>query len=318
MDRIRKTRQLATESASDLVRSKVKELKDGEGKVDVMSLLVKANLSENENSRLNAEEIHSQMRQIFVAGHETTANSVGWALLELCRHPEMQDRLRKEIRAKEREIQARHGEAGGFSAMDLESTEYLNAVLKVDLNAISLCILKQYFFVLAGNSTLPSSFFLPHSRTFGADDCIPLDKPIISTRGEQITEIPVPKGTKVMISVAAYNRTKEIFREDAHSFNPDRWLNHNQKTGQRIPGLNLYANLATFSTGIRSCIGWRFAVLEAQCFLVELINNFEFSSTQESEIVRREPCIVMLPTIEGELDKGPQLILKVSVSEKEE
>ncbi|KAF5346231.1 hypothetical protein D9758_011315 [Tetrapyrgos nigripes] len=238
------------------------------------------------------------MRAIFVAGHETTANSAGWALLELCRHPEMQDRLRKEIRAKEREIQARHGEAGGFSAMDLESMGYLNAVLKETLRFH------------------PVSYTL--SREAGADDCIPLYKPIISTRGEQITEIPVPKGTKVMISVAAYNRTKEIFGEDAHSFNPDRWLNSNQKTGQRIPGLNLYANLATFSAGVRSCIGWRFAVFEAQCFLVELINNFEFSLTQESESVRREPYLAMLPTIEGELDKGPQLILKVSVSEKEE
>ncbi|KAF5320020.1 hypothetical protein D9758_018377 [Tetrapyrgos nigripes] len=294
MDEIRRTRRLATELANELVHSKVRELRDGEGKADVMSLLVKANLSENERGRLTEEEIHSQIRAIFVAGHETTANSVGWALLELCRHPEMQKRLRREIRAKEREVRARNG-VEGFSVMDLESMEYLNAE------------------TLRFHPVTPVLY-----REAGEDDCIPLYKPIITTHGETITEIPVAKGTKVTLSVATYNRTKEIFGEDTDSFNPDRWLNQSQKIGQGVPSLNLYANLATFSAGVKSCIGWRFAVLEFQCFLAELISNFEFSLTKESERIRREPCLVMLPTVEDELDKGPQLILKVSVSEKEQ
>jgi cytochrome P450 len=80
-------------------------------------------------------------------------------------------------------------------------------------------------------------------REAGSDDCIPLFKPVVSTQGEEITEVPVPKGTRVTISVAAYNRTKEVFGQDAHKFNPDRWLNRDQKIGHGVPGLNLFANL---------------------------------------------------------------------------
>ncbi|KAK7462424.1 hypothetical protein VKT23_008022 [Stygiomarasmius scandens] len=293
---VKETRRLALEVASDLVQSKIKELKDGEGKADLMSLFVKANMSQTEKNRMSEEEIYSQMRAIFIAGHETTANTIGWALLELCRNPEMQERLRKEIRKKEKEIQARGGDS--FTVADLESIEYLSAVVKETLR------------------------FHPVSpvlyREAGSDDVIPLSNPIVSTKGEKIIEVPVPKGMKVTISVAAYNRTKELFGNDAHTFNPDRWLNQNQKLSQRMAGLNLYANLATFSAGVRSCIGWRFAVLEFQSFLVELINNFEFSLTKECEGLRREACLVMLPTIQGKVDQGPQLLLKVSVAGREQ
>jgi hypothetical protein len=41
LEQIRKTQHLATEVASALVQSKVRELKDGEGKLDVMSRLGK-------------------------------------------------------------------------------------------------------------------------------------------------------------------------------------------------------------------------------------------------------------------------------------
>jgi hypothetical protein len=60
------------------------------------------------------------------AGHETTANSLSWALFELTRHPDIQDKLRTEIREK-------IAEKGNnvFSGQDYESMTYLTAVVKV-------------------------------------------------------------------------------------------------------------------------------------------------------------------------------------------
>lgn len=52
-----------------------------------------------------------------------------WVLLELALHPEVQTRLREEIRSTERVIQTRGGRR--FTALDLENMQYLNAVLKV-------------------------------------------------------------------------------------------------------------------------------------------------------------------------------------------
>lgn len=71
----------------------------------------------------------SLLRTITLAGHETTSTTLSWTLLELCKQPEIQNKLRQEIRATERLIQER-GDTG-FSAHDFESMPYLTAVLKV-------------------------------------------------------------------------------------------------------------------------------------------------------------------------------------------
>jgi cytochrome P450 len=59
------------------------------------------------------------------------ANSISWTLLELSRHPEMQSRLREEIRAKKRDMVSKGNTTGAFAAEDFDELPYLNAVLKV-------------------------------------------------------------------------------------------------------------------------------------------------------------------------------------------
>jgi cytochrome P450 len=56
-----------------------------------------------------------------------------------------------------------------------------------------------------------------------------------------ITELPVPKGMKVIISIAAYNRNKDVFGHDAHAFNPERWLDGSLRKPEAPVGV--YANL---------------------------------------------------------------------------
>ena len=59
----------------------------------------------------------------------TIANSISWLLLELCKRPDIQNKLRAEIREKERQIAAEG--RSGFAIEDLDSLVYTNAVLKV-------------------------------------------------------------------------------------------------------------------------------------------------------------------------------------------
>lgn len=58
--------------------------------------------------------------------------------------------------------------------------------------------------------------------------------------------------------------------------------------------------------------------MELQAFLVELVGEFEFSPTPESQKVRREGALIMTPTIEGEAEKGVQLPLRVRIAPREE
>ncbi|KAK1219199.1 hypothetical protein PQX77_018095, partial [Marasmius sp. AFHP31] len=292
----REAREVAREVAKGLVEEKQGQ-GSGAGAKDVMSLLVKANMaSKDERSRMSDEELYSQMLIIFLAGHETTANSISWTLLELSRHPEIQEKLRNEIREKERQLLLSEGRVGSecqFTAEDFESLPYLNAVVKESMRYHPVAI---------------------HSpRMALVDDVIPLSKIIKLANGEEVKEIPVERGQKVVISIAGYNRSKDVWGEDAGVFRPERWLENaeskKEKGGTRT-SVGVYANLLTFSGGVHSCIGWRFALLEMQTFLVELISTFEFSLTPECDKIRREACRVMVPTIEGEVEKGGQCPLR--------
>ncbi|KAJ7198475.1 cytochrome P450 [Mycena pura] len=291
---IRHTAKVTTTVARELVASKSAALLQGKGNRDIMSLLVKANASEDEKTKLNEDELFSQMRTIIMAGHETTANSFSWAILELARQPNIQSRLRSEIRSMERILQA--SGSYEFTTSDIDAMPYLTAVVKE--------VLRFH----------PVSF--NNFRQSATDDVLPLSRPLTLSSGEVVTELPVPKGMKVIISIAAYNRNKDVFGPDAHTFNPERWLDGSMRKPEAPVGA--YANLLTFAGGLRTCIGWRFAVLELQAFLIELVGNFEFSLTPEAMRIRREACIVMAPTVVGQRDKGTQLPMRVSVASRED
>ncbi|OAX38351.1 cytochrome P450 [Rhizopogon vinicolor AM-OR11-026] len=289
--RMIEVRGLATSVAKQLVKDKAEMLLQGKGSRDVFSLLVKANMDANAKAKLTEEELLAQMRTILIAGHETTSNTISWALLELARQPEIQSRLRAEIRETEAAVHAR-GDAD-FTIADFDAMPYTTAVIKEALR-FSPVVYHIY-------------------RCASRDDILPLSQPITTRSGKVIHELPIPKGTRIVASIPAYNRNKDLWGEDAHLFNPDRWLNGAAKEKKAI-SLGVYSNLMTFLGGARACIGWRFAVIEIQAFLTEVVGKFEFAPTDKSERIRREACLVMAPTVEGEVENGVQLPLRVSVA----
>ncbi|KAJ3733764.1 cytochrome P450 [Lentinula guzmanii] len=285
----RHTAQLANDVAQSLIDMKSQALLHGKENKDVLSLLVKANASENPASRLTDEEMLAQMRTLLLAGHETSSTSLVWCILEISRHPEVQKKLREEIRATERKLNGRD-----FTAADFDNMSYMIAVLKESMR-FHPAVYQNY-------------------RMAAHDVVLPLSKPITTTKGKTISELPVGKGTKLVLSIAAYNRNKEVFGSDADVFNPDRWFRESEKKG---PTLGVVGNLLTFAGGVRTCIGWRFALYEMLSLLVEIVNNFELSPTKELERLRREACLVMLPTLEGEQIKGENLPLRISIAARD-
>jgi cytochrome P450 len=64
---------------------------------DILSMLVGA--SHEDGSPMRDEEMRDELLTLLVAGHETTATSLAWAVERLSRHPEKLDRLRNEVEA---------------------------------------------------------------------------------------------------------------------------------------------------------------------------------------------------------------------------
>jgi cytochrome P450 len=66
---------------------------------DIMSLLLLA--THEDGSPMSDSELRDELVTLLVAGHETTANALSWAVERLCRHPARMQRLSEELRAGE-------------------------------------------------------------------------------------------------------------------------------------------------------------------------------------------------------------------------
>jgi cytochrome P450 len=64
---------------------------------DFLSILMQAK-SEDDGQGATDRQLRDEVMTLFVAGHETTANALGWTLYLLGMHPEIQRRVREEVR----------------------------------------------------------------------------------------------------------------------------------------------------------------------------------------------------------------------------
>ncbi|KIK53043.1 hypothetical protein GYMLUDRAFT_49606 [Collybiopsis luxurians FD-317 M1] len=204
------------------------------------------------------EIIAWQVPILLIAGQDTVGNSITWALYEFAKNPEWQEQVRNEI------IQAQAGKSGEvFQPAVLDQLQYLNAHIKEALR------------LYPGAPTI--------DRVALDDIILPLDTPVQSGDGtKSMSQIPIKRGDRIMVDLAAYNRRHSIWGDDADTFKPSRWLNGSDP-GKSI-GIGPYANLATFSGGPQICIGWRFAILQMQVFLTGCLSKLQFRIPKGVEI----------------------------------
>jgi len=223
----------------------------------------------------------------MLAGHETVAKTLAFALWELAKQPEIQRRLREEVTEAYEAATARGNE--DLTPGDIENLRLTNAVVKEALRRHAAAIELQ--------------------RIAWKDDILPLTRPMVGLSGKVYPHLPVPKGAIAYVSCWGYNLNPDVWGPDAMEFRPERWLESSSEKTETP--LGMYGNMLTFSAGGRSCIGWRFAVAEIQAFLVTLIREFSFSVPEGRNIRTARPGI-LVPMVIGEEDKGPQLPLTIT------
>ncbi|KAK0473874.1 cytochrome P450 [Armillaria novae-zelandiae] len=255
---------------------------------DVVNVLAMSHLNDDVKKKMSDIEIDSQLATFILAGHDTTANTMAWLLYELSLHPEDQTKIREEI------ARTKANAAGELTSNDYDSMIWLNACIKEALRLHPLAY----------------SLF----REPAQDDILPLAEPIITSDGKLCSQIPIRKGQIITTSIYSYNRLLSVWGDDAEEWNPSRFLD-----GRDVKQISLgvYANLLTFSAGVRGCIGWRFAVMELQSVVTELLNNFEFSMPKGAPKLQHGPAGVTLsPIVPGKGEEGPQIPLLVTTLRK--
>lgn len=107
--------QRAAGRLCDLLREEIAAARRApEGRDDVMSLLLAAR--DEEGQALPDDELVDELRTLVIAGHETTATTLAWALWRLHRTPDALRRLRDEL------------DAAGLDPAALASLPFLSAV----------------------------------------------------------------------------------------------------------------------------------------------------------------------------------------------
>jgi cytochrome P450 len=90
--------------ADELIYAEIRERRgapDLAQRDDVLSMLLQAR--HEDGSEMSDEELRDQLMTLLVAGHETTASSLAWAVERLVRNPRVLARLRDEVAAGEDE-----------------------------------------------------------------------------------------------------------------------------------------------------------------------------------------------------------------------
>ncbi|RFU76201.1 isotrichodermin c-15 hydroxylase cytochrome p-450 monooxygenase cyp65a1 [Trichoderma arundinaceum] len=231
----------------DLIREKKGKMMANKERTDVDILSVAI-----ESGQFTDENLIDQLMTFLAAGHETTSTALTWAIYFLCCFPEMQTRLRSEIRER---LPSTDDAGARITSLDIDHMPYLNAVCNEVL---------RYF------SPVPITV-----RETAYDTTI--------------QGVPVRKGIRVVLAPFAVNVDPKLWGSDAADFNPDRWLSadgQSDDSNKKAASGGAVSNYAfmTFLHGPRSCIGSSFAKAEFACLLAAWVGRFEFELVNKEEM----------------------------------
>lgn len=233
------TRRTQAKAASDYVRQVCRDLierkqkklssskSDSETGVDIISVALKSSAFANEN-------LVDQMMTFLAAGHGTTSHALQWSVYALCKHQDIQKRLREEIRDNIPSVSDRES---SVTASDIESLPYLHAFCNEVLR-----------------------FYPPISQTARQ-----------ALHDTTVGGYHIPRGTVLVIPMGIINHDMELWGPDASVFDPERWMGEGQANSG---GVKNHIGFLTFLHGSRSCIGSHFSKAELACLVAALVGKF--------------------------------------------
>ncbi|KAL8942139.1 MAG: hypothetical protein Q9216_001824 [Gyalolechia sp. 2 TL-2023] len=182
----------------------------------------------------DADLVRDQLVHVLIAGRDTTACLMSWTFFMLVRHPRVLERLKQEIKST-----LPNGER--LARPQLQKLTYLRCILNE--------ILRLY-------PQLPINVRFARKTT------------LLPVGGGPDGESPVliRRGAGVGYSVYHMHRRKSLYGEDADEFRPERW------EGSELEHIGW--GFMPFHGGPRICLGREFALMEASCGIVRILQEF--------------------------------------------
>ena len=211
-----------------------------------------------ESGLFTEDSLVDQVMTFLAAGHETTSSALQWASYVLCKRPDIQAKLREEVRSNLPPVSNSEDPATHITAQQIDSMPYLHAFCNEVLR-----------------------YYPPISITVRE-----------AVKDTSIAGTFIPKGTVISIVPRAINRNRDLWGPDADEFNPDRWMGPGRSNNGGAT--SNYAFL-TFLHGPRSCIGSGFAKAELACLVAALVGRFEMELVRPDEELETQADITTKP-----------------------
>jgi cytochrome P450 len=211
---------------------------------DILSLLMQAR--DEDGRPMSNEELRDELVTLLLAGHETTATSVAWAVERLVRHP---DKLRRLVA----EIDAEAGRGGAGNGSD--------GYLAADATGRSGDANGRPDDAHLGDAGAYATAVV--NETLRVRPVVPLVVRMLQQE-MRVGAHTLPPGTRVVPCIYLTNRNPRAY-EAPDQFRPERFLANPPETFSWIP----------FGGGIRRCIGAAFAQLEMRLILRTVLSELE-------------------------------------------
>jgi cytochrome P450 len=203
-----------------LIKERRANVKD-EG--DLLSMLL---LAEGEDgSKMTDTQLRDEAVTLFLAGHETTANTLNWTFFYLAQNPEVEAKLHEEL---DRVLAGRRP-----TLADLRQLPYTEKVIKESMR------------------------FMPAVSGVGRK----------AIEAIQIGDYLIEKGSSLILNFYTTQRDSRYWEEPLR-FMPERFTAEKEKEQHR------YAYIP-FGAGARVCVGFSFAIMEANLLLATIAQNYQ-------------------------------------------
>jgi cytochrome P450 len=213
-----------------LIKERRANVKD-EG--DLLSMLLLA--EDEDGNKMTDKQLRDEAVTLFLAGHETTANTLNWTFFYLAQYPEIEARLHEEL---DRVLAGRKP-----SLADLRQLPYTEKVIKESMR------------------------FMPAVSGVGRK----------SIEDVQVGDYLIEKGTSIILNFYTTHRDSRYWDEPL-SFMPERFTDEKEKERHR------YAYIP-FGAGARVCVGFSFAIMEANLLLAAIAQNYRLRLEAGQEII---------------------------------
>lgn len=206
---------------------------------DVVSLFL--NAQADETSHVDAQLLRDIAVVVLLAGMDTTAWSLSWLIVMLNRNPRVELQLRHELRQK---LPRLFSDTDYVPSMvETEGLVYLEAVLRENMRL---------------NPVVPLNAKEANRDTTLVDGTF------------------LKKGTRVYIPSYTLGRMKSVWGRDASRFKPERWLMQDTLTGELTLRPVSAFQFVSFHAGPRTCLGFRFAMLEMKIVAAYMLSKYHF------------------------------------------